>query len=76
MHGIDDFEVGVFWFLEADAFGAIGEVADLDCDFIVLVDFNVLEDHLCGDDLEGLCVDGVLFGGGTTLGEAGLTLHH
>jgi hypothetical protein len=62
--------------LEADAFGAIGEVADLDGDFIVLVDFDVLEDHLCGDDLEGLGVDGVLLGGGATLGEAGLTLHH
>lgn len=76
LHGVDDFEVGVFGFLEADAFGAIGEVADLDRDFIVLVDFDVLEDHLCRDDLEGLGVDRVLLGGGTALGEAALTLHH
>lgn len=62
--------------MEADAFGAIGEVTDLDGDLIVLVDFDVLEDDFCGDDFEGLGVDGVLFGGGATLGEAGLTLHH
>ncbi len=76
MHCIDDLEVRVFGFLKSDAFGAVGEVADLDSDFIVLVDFDVLEHYLGRDDLEGLSIDRVLLGGRATLDEAGLCLHH
>ena len=62
LHGVDDFEVGVEGLAEADAFGPVGEVPDFDCYFVVLIDFDVLEDHFCGDDLEALGVDGVGFG--------------
>jgi hypothetical protein len=42
-----------------------------------LVDFDVLEDDFCGDDLEGLRVDAVLLADGASLdrGTAELRLH-
>lgn len=67
LHGVDNFEIGVFWFLEAYAFGSVGEVANLDSYFVILVDFDVLEDHFCGYDFEGLCENAFLFGGGACL---------
>jgi hypothetical protein len=63
LHSIDDLEVGVFGFLKSDAFRAVRKITDLDSDFIVLVDLDVLEHHLCRDDLEGLSIDRVLLRG-------------
>ena len=62
LHGVDDFEVGVEGLAEADAFGPVGEIPDFDCYFVVLIDFDVLEDDFGGDDLEALGVDGVGLG--------------
>lgn len=62
LHGVDDFEVGVEGLSEADALGPVGEVPDFDGYFVVLIDFDVLEDDLGRDDLEALGVDGVGFG--------------
>lgn len=73
MHGVDDFEVDVLGLLKADPLGLVGEVPDLDCDLVELVDFNILEDDFCGDDFEVLGVDGFLlrlcveFGGRTLI---------
>ena len=62
LHGIDDFEVGVFWFVKSYPFGSVGEIPNLNGDFVVLVDLDVLEDDFRGDDLEGLRVEGRVAG--------------
>ena len=45
LHAVDDFEVGILGFLKSDSFGAVGEISDLYCDLIILVDFNVFENN-------------------------------
>ena len=57
LHGVDDFEVRIFRLLKSDPFGSIGEVPDLDSDFIILIDLDILKDHFCRNDLEGLSVN-------------------
>ncbi len=63
MHGINDFEVGVFRFLKSDPFRTIGKIPNLDSDLVVLIDLDVLEDNFCGYDLKRLSVDGFLLEG-------------
>lgn len=46
--------------LEANAFGSVGEISDFDSYFIVLVDFDVLEDDFCWDYFEALRVDSLM----------------
>jgi tRNA(His) 5'-end guanylyltransferase len=60
LHGIDDFKVRVVRLLETDALGPIGEISYFDSYFIVLVDFDVLEDYFCWDYFEALGVDGLM----------------
>lgn len=54
LHVVQNRKVGIDALIDSDSFGLVSEVPDLDSDFIQLVDFDILEDHLRWYDLEGL----------------------
>jgi len=64
------------WLAEANTFGSIGEVSDLDSDLIILIDFDILEDNLSWDNFEALGVDSIVLGVILPGGTSGLRLHN
>lgn len=72
MLGVDDFEVGVGGLHDAYP-GCLGcKVTNFDCDLVVLVDLDLLEHNLGGDDLERLVfTQQCLFVRGVGLGPIG-----
>ena len=62
MHGIDDLKVSILRLLKPDPFRFVGQVPNLNCYFIVLIDLDILEDHLSWNDLEALRINSVSSG--------------
>lgn len=54
LHGVQDLKVGIFRLKDSDSGGAVGEVPDLNSNFIILIEFNIFEYDNRGDDFEWL----------------------
>ena len=54
LHGVKDFKVGIFRLKDPDPGRTVGEVPNLNSNFIILIDFNIFENDNRRDDLEGL----------------------
>jgi hypothetical protein len=67
LHAVNDFKVGILGFLKSDSFGAVGEISDLYCDLIVLVDLDVFENNFSRYYFEALRVNRLLPGRGSIL---------
>ena len=50
LHSIENFEIRIFGLEDSDSGCAVGEVANLNSNFIVLIEFNIFEYDDRGDD--------------------------